>query len=210
MVLESSVLVDGMAIFVVVALLQLPGKSNFGVITLSTRHPHRDVFIGASVGLAAATVVSVTIGYGAETVFGPYLTWVKVVGGLVLIAFGVREIASAPAPLHEPGEGTPAAARTSRQVRTLALGLAFLLEMGDTTQILAIVFVASTRNVLLVFVAATAALVAITALSSRGASYLSARVPEARLRGLLGTLLLGVGALTIALALYPSLLPLAV
>jgi Ca2+/H+ antiporter, TMEM165/GDT1 family len=207
--LEAGLLIEGIAIFGVVALLQLPGKSNFGVITLSTRHPSRDVFIGASLGLVAATVVSVTIGYGAETVLGPYLTWVKVVGGLVLVAFGVREIAAEPTPVREPGEGTPAAARTPRQVRTLALGLAFLLEMGDTTQILAIVFVASTGNVLLVFVAATAALVTVTAICSRGASYLRSRVPEAHLRFVLGGLLVAVGALTVLLAAYPSLLPVA-
>jgi Ca2+/H+ antiporter, TMEM165/GDT1 family len=206
---DASVLLEGLGIFAVVAVLQLPGKSNFGVITLATRHPYRDVFLGASVGLAAATVVSVTLGYGAETVLGPYLFWVKIAGGLVLAAFGVREIRRAPGPVHEPGEGTPAVAHTARQVRIVALGLAFLLEMGDNTQILAILFVASTGNVVLVFVAATAALVLITAISSRGAGYLQAHVPEERLREILGGLLIAVGLLTILFSVFPSLLPFA-
>jgi len=167
------------------------------------------VFIGASVGLAAATVVSVTLGYGAETVLGPYLLWVKIAGGLVLVAFGVREVLRVPGPVHEPGEGTPAVAHTARQVRTVALGLAFLLEMGDNTQILAIVFVASTGNVVLVFVAATAALVMITAFSARGARYLQEHVPEERLRDILGGLLIAVGLLTILFTVLPSLLPFA-
>ena len=192
-----------------VAILQLPGKSNFGVITLAARHPYRDVFLGASVGLGAATVVSVTLGYAAETVLAPYLLWVKVAGGLVLMAFGVREILRVPDPVHEPGEGTPAVAHTARQVRLVALSLAFLLEMGDNTQILAIVFVASTGNVLLVFAAATTALVLITAISSRGAGYLQAHVPEERLRVVLGGLLVAVGLLTILFTALPSLLPLA-
>jgi putative Ca2+/H+ antiporter (TMEM165/GDT1 family) len=207
--LDANPLIEGIVVFAVVAILQLPGKSNFGVITLATRHPHRDVFIGASVGLGAATVVSVTLGYGAETVLGPYLLWVKVVGGLVLIAFGLREILRVPGPVHEPGEGTPAVARTARQVRTVALGLAFLLEMGDNTQILAILFVASTGNVVLVFVAATAALVMITAVSSRGAGYLHEHVPEERLRVVLGGLLITVGLLTLLFSVFPSLLPFA-
>ena len=190
-------------------MLQLPGKSNFGVITLATRHPHRDVFLGASVGLGAATVVSVTLGYGAETVLAPYLFWVKVVGGVVLVAFGVRETLRAPTPVHEPGEGTAAVAHTERQVRTVALGLTFLLEMGDNTQILAILFVASTGNVLLVYVAATAALISVTALSCRGARYLNAHVPEERLRIALGGLLILVGALTILFSVFPALLPFA-
>lgn len=194
-------------IFAAVAALQLPGKSNFGVITLATRHPAKDVFVGASLGLGVATAVSVSIGYGAETVLGPYLTWVKVVGGIALIAFGVREIARAPAPVHEPGEGTPQIAQTARQVRSVAFGLAFLLEMGDNTQILSILFVASTHNVLLVYVAATAALVTVTALSSHAARYLREHVPEEHLRVVLGTLLIAVGALTIVLSAYPTILP---
>jgi len=207
--LDANPFIEGLVVFAVVAVLQLPGKSNFGVITLATRHPHRDVFIGASVGLGAATVVSVTLGYGAETVLGPYLLWVKVAGGLVLMAFGIREILRVPSPVHEPGEGTPAVAHTARQVRTVALGLAFLLEMGDNTQILAILFVASTGNVVLVFVAATAALVMITAISSRGAGYLHEHVPEEHLRVVLGGLLITVGLLTMLFTTFPSLLPFA-
>jgi len=207
--MSANLLVEGFVVFAVVAVLQLPGKSNFGVITLATRHPHRDVFIGASIGLGAATLVSVTLGYGAETVLGPYLLWVKIAGGLILVTFGVREILRVPGPVHEPGEGTPAVAHTTRQVRTVALGLAFLLEMGDNTQILTIVFVASTGNVVLVFVAATAALVMITAFSSRGARYLQEHVPEERLRDILGGLLIAVGLLTILFTVLPSLLPFA-
>jgi len=205
--LDANLLITGLAIFAVVAVLQLPGKSNFGVITLATRHPPRDVFIGASVGLGAATVVSVTIGYGAETVLAPYLFWVKVVGGLTLIAFGVREILRASSPVREPGEGTPAEAHTAGQVRVVAFGLAFLLEMGDNTQILSIVFVASTGNVALVFVAAAAALVVITAVSARGAGYLQAHVPEEHLRIALGGVLIAVGLLTILFTAFPGLLP---
>ncbi|MGP8072694.1 MAG: TMEM165/GDT1 family protein [Thermoplasmata archaeon] len=205
----GNLLLEGLVVFAVIAVLQLPGKSNFGVITLSTRHPYRDVFIGASIGLGLATVVSVTLGYGAETVLGPYLPWVKAAGGVVLLAFGVREILRTPAPIHEPGEGTPAVARTAGQVRLVSLGLAFLLEMGDNTQILAIVFVASTGNVVLVFIAAASALVMITAISSRGARYLHQHVSEERLRVVLGGLLIAVGLLTILFTAVPSLLPFA-
>jgi len=205
--LDANPLIDGIVVFAVIAALQLPGKSNFGVITLATRHPYRDVFLGASIGLGAATAVSVTLGYGAEAFLGPYILWVKVAGGLVLVAFGIREMVKVPSPVHEPGEGTEAEAHTAGQVRYVALGLSFLLEMGDNTQILAIVFVASTGNVVLVFVAATAALVLITAVSSRGAGYLHKHVPEERLRVVLGGLLVAVGLLTILFSAVPSLLP---
>jgi putative Ca2+/H+ antiporter (TMEM165/GDT1 family) len=179
------------------------------VITLATRHPHRDVSLGESVGLAAATVVSVTVGYGAESVLGPYLLWVKFGGGIVLVAFGIREILKARAPVHEPAEGTPAGPHTSRQIRTVALGLTFLLEMGDNTQILTIVFVASTGNIELVYIAATAALVLVTAISSGGASYLQRHVPEQHFRMVLGVVLITVGLLTILFTAFPTLLPFA-
>jgi putative Ca2+/H+ antiporter (TMEM165/GDT1 family) len=81
--------------------------------------------------------------------------------------------------------------------------------MGDNTQILAILSVASTGNVVLVFVAAMAALVTITAVSSRGAQYLHEHVPEERLRLVLGGRLITVGLLTILFTTLPSLLPFA-
>jgi hypothetical protein len=59
----------------------------------------------------------------------------------------------------------------------------------------------------LVFVAATAALVVITAVSSRGAGYLHEHVPEERLRAVLGGLLIAVGLLTILFTGLPSLFP---
>jgi Ca2+/H+ antiporter, TMEM165/GDT1 family len=205
--LAADPVIELFVVFAVIAALQLPGKSNFGVITLASRHPHRDVFIGASVGLTAATAVSVGLGYAAETVLAPYLTWVKVAGGVVLIGFGAREILRVPAPVHEPGEGTRAAAHTARQVRLVALGLSFLLEMGDNTQILTILFVASTGNVLLVFLAASAALIVVTGISSQGARRLAERIPEEKLRVVLGGLLAAVGTLTIVFTAYPSAVP---
>jgi putative Ca2+/H+ antiporter (TMEM165/GDT1 family) len=203
----DSLVVEGIAIFAIVAALQLPGKSNFGVIALATRHPPRDVFLGACVGLTAATGVSVALGFAAEEFLGPYLSYVKLAGGVVLVAFGVREILRPPAPVHEPGEGTPKMARTPRQVQSLALGLTFLLEMGDNTQILAIVFVAATGNIVLVFLATAGALIAVAALSAAGASYLGRRIPEEHLRYLMGGLLIAVGVLTAVLAFVPSWLP---
>lgn len=205
--LAADPLIELFVVFAVIAALQLPGKSNFGVITLASRHPYRDVFIGASVGLTAATAVSVTLGYAAETVLAPYLTWVKLAGGVVLIGFGLREILRPPAPVHEPGEGTPAVAHTAGQVRLVALGLALLLEMGDNTQVLTIVFVASTGNVLLVFLGAAAGLIVVTGISARSARHLAERIPQERLRVVLGGLLAAVGALTIVFTAFPSAVP---
>lgn len=200
--MATDLLVEGLAIFAAVAVLQLPGKSNFGVITLATRHPHREVFVGATLGLSLATVISVTLGYGAETLLAPYLAWVKVAGGAVLVAFGVREILRGPGAIR----GTEERELSRRQVWSLALGLTFLLEMGDTTQILAIVFVASTGNVVLVYLAVTAALVVVAAVSAAGARYLSERIPEGRLRFALGALLIVVGIATIVLTFWPKIL----
>lgn len=70
---DSNSLLEGILIFALIAALQLPGKLNFGVVTPAVRHPHCDVFVGASIGPAATTVVSIALGYRAETVARPYL-----------------------------------------------------------------------------------------------------------------------------------------
>lgn len=204
--MESSVLVEGLLIFGVVAALQLPGKSNFAVITLATRHPQRDVFVGGSLGLAVATMVSVALGYGAETVLAPYLEWVKVAGGIVLLGFGVRELGWGPGRAGLAALSSASSEPSRARIRTLAFAFAFLLEMGDNTQVLAILFVAATHDVVLVYVAATAALITIAAVSCAGARYLARYISEQRLRLVLGSLLLLVGALTILVALDPGVL----
>lgn len=77
--------------------------------------------------------------------------------------------------------------------------------MGHSSQVLSILFVASS-NVLLDFVAATAGLIAVTAVSSREARYRKERVPEEHLRVILGGMLTEVGLLTILLAAFLMLL----
>jgi putative Ca2+/H+ antiporter (TMEM165/GDT1 family) len=177
------------------------------VITLASRHSHRDVFVGASIGLALATGVSVGLGYAADSLLGPYLRLVVAIGGALLIGFGVRELLRAPTPPREPAPNDPKHANDPRRIVMIALGLAFLLEMGDNTQVLAIVLVATTGSVLLVYLAATAGLLAVTALSAQAASSLARRIPEERLRVVLGASLLAVGAITVVAAAAPGILP---
>ena len=203
----DGVVAEGLLIFVVIMCLQFPGKSNFGVIILSTRHSQRDVFLGASVGLVAATVVSVSLGFGAVLFLTPYLLWVKVAGGTVLAAFGLRELLRSMDMETRQLEEKSTRAETHHQARIAALTLAFILEMGDNTQILSILFVASTGNPLLVFVAACAGLITVTAVTIHGSKYLKSRVPPQKLGRILGAVLVAVGCITIVLAFFPGLLP---
>ncbi len=202
--MSPALALEAAEIFAAVVVLQLPGKSNFGVITLATRHPRRTVFVGASLGLAAATGVSVAIGLAAATFLSAYTREILIVGGSALIAFGLLELWRAPSAPDEPGTGTLSPGGRSVRTLLLAFALPFALEMGDNTQVLAILFVASTHAPLLVYVAATLGLVAVTAVSCQAADQLRRRIPEERLRVLLAGVLLAVGALTILFALVPA------
>jgi putative Ca2+/H+ antiporter (TMEM165/GDT1 family) len=205
--MSEDLIVDGIVIFALIVCFQFPGKSNFGVITLSARHPPKDVWLGSAAGLLAATAVSVGIGLGAVVFLSQYLEWVKVAGGTVLILFGVIELLRSMDAEARKLEEESRAALSPHQVRFLALSLAFFLEMGDNTQILAILFVASTGNPLLVYAAVSLALLTVAAVTAHGGKYLKEHVSPRRLWVILSTIFIVVGSFTIFFALFPGLLP---
>jgi putative Ca2+/H+ antiporter (TMEM165/GDT1 family) len=202
----SALLTQAVGVFAVIFAFELVDRTNFGIVALSAKHSPSDVWTGAALAFVLSTLISVGIGLIAISFLAPYLTWVKVAGGLILILFGVRGLAKrgAEEDAEEKADDTPL--RPSR-VRLLAFSLILFLEMGDNTQILTILFVASTRNPLLVFVAAVLGLVAVAAIGVRSGEFLRSRVPAERLEKLLAAILVVVGSLTILFALDPGLFP---
>lgn len=194
-------------IFALTFALQFADRSTFGVFSLAARHRPFDVWFGAALGFFAATAVGIVIGVAALHFLDPYLVWVRVASGGVLIGFGARELWRQPRPEVEAVERQAEEELARHRVWVAAFGLIFLLEMGGNTQVLAILFVAATGNPLIVLLVAWLALVLVTAIEIRGAVYLRAHVrPESLHRGL-GIALVGVGAAAILLAVYPQLLP---
>jgi putative Ca2+/H+ antiporter (TMEM165/GDT1 family) len=203
----SELLAQAALVFAVIFGFELVDRTNFGVIALSARHPPGAVWQGAALAFLASTTVSVALGLAAVSYLSPYLVWVKVAGGLILLLFGLRGLLAGAAPEENRAEKLAEAPLSPSQVRTVAFGLIFFLEMGDNTQVLTILFVASIRNALLVFVAAALALMSVAAIGARSGQFLRTRVPADRLERILAGLLCVIGALTILIALEPGLLP---
>lgn len=203
----SELLASAGLVFAVIFGFELVDRTNFGVIALSARHPRRAVWEGASLAFLASTALAVLLGLAAISFLAPYLLWVKVVGGLILLAFGLRGLFAGAPGEEEKADRLTEAPLTAAQVRSVAFSLILFLEMGDNTQVLTILFVASTKDALLVFVAAALALVSVAAIGSRSGEFLRTRVPAQRLERYLAAVLCGVGLVTILLALEPGLIP---
>jgi putative Ca2+/H+ antiporter (TMEM165/GDT1 family) len=207
----GSPLAQGLVVFGVIFALEIVDKTNFAVITLSAKHPHFDVWLGASAAFLAATAVSVGIGAAVAAFFTAYLLYVELAGGAAIVGFGVRELREAPETEEERAERRAERALGRREVWLTAFGLVFLLEMGDNTQILAILFVVSLGSVAIVFLATALAMISVAAIGARSGAYLKRRLDPERLARGLGWTLVVVGALTMALSLVahfdPVLLP---
>ncbi len=204
----SPPLIDqALLIFGLTFALQFADRSTFGVFSLAARHRPFDVWFGSALGFLAATGISVGIGVALLSFLGPYLEWVRVASGVVLVLFGVRELLRRPRDTSIAVEREAEEEMARHRIWVAAFALIFLLELGGNTQILAILFVAATGNPLLVLAVAWLALIAVTAIEIRSAVYLRSRVrPESLERGL-GIALVIVGTAAIVLALEPGLLP---
>ncbi len=198
---------QALLIFGLTFALQFADRSTFGVFSLAARHRGVDVWVGSALGFLAATSISIVIGIAAVTLLDPYLIWVRAGSGAVLVLFGLRELLRRPRDQRLRVEQQALEEMRRHRIWVASFGLILLLEVGGTTQVLAILFVAATGDPLLVLVAAWLALVTVTALEIRGTAYLRTRLRPETLERALGFSLLAVGAAAILLAFEPQLLP---
>jgi putative Ca2+/H+ antiporter (TMEM165/GDT1 family) len=124
--------------------------------------------------------------------------WLRLGGGAILLAYAGYLVL-----VPESNRAPP----TGRSAWTTAFLLIFLLELGDTTMVLTIIFAGSFGNPLLVFVAAGSALVLVAASGSLIGSKLGPRVEPRVLEHLVIGILSVVGVVTILWALYPGVFP---
>lgn len=190
--------------FLVVALviggLELFDRTSFALIALSSRAHAFGTWAGGSVAFVATTAVSVALGAGLASLFGPdHIGLLRVGGGAFLVAYALW-IARG----HE--EESARASGTAHTAFAAALTTILLLELGDTTMIFEIIFVAN-FGWLVVLVAGSLALVAVAAWDVWLGRTLGARVDPARLRRIVVVVLLAVGGFTIAYGLEPSWFP---
>jgi putative Ca2+/H+ antiporter (TMEM165/GDT1 family) len=196
-----------------ITLAELGDKTFFMALILATRHRRSWVFVGAFAALAAVTVLSLALGYGAKELMpAASVPWIAAVlfGGfglkLLLDAHGMGSDAAEEE--AEQAEATVNAAEAGQRFTSAwsviweAFVLVFIAELGDRTQF-ATVFLATAPG--FGFAALLAgALVGhglVTALAVNAGQWMGQRVNERLLYRLSGGLFLVFGLLALKQAL---------
>ena len=187
-----------LTVFVVIGGFELADRTNFALIGLAAREPPRSVWAGAASAFVVTTVLSVLIGAALLELLGGQVLYLRLGGGVLLLAYAAY-LALAPE--------KPETIRAARSAGLTAFVLILLLELGDTTMILTMNFVFTTRDVVLVGVASGLALITVAASACFVGSRLGARINPHQLERLVIVILALVGVLTILYALDPGFFP---
>ncbi|HYB77462.1 MAG TPA: TMEM165/GDT1 family protein [Thermoplasmata archaeon] len=194
--------VGGFAVvFAVIGFLEVFDRTSFALIALAARsHPFRSWVGGASAFVLTSTL-SVTVGSALSDVLGPSrIGLLRVAGGAFLIAYAAWLY------FHPESEEAGREPRTPHTALVTAFVTIFLLELGDTTMIFQIIFVAD-FGWLIVLVAGALALVTVAAWDCYLGAHLGTRVEPKLLHRVVVAVLTIVGAVTIAYGLAPSAFP---
>ena len=192
------------ALVVVVAViggLELFDRTSFALIAIAARSRAGPTWVGGACAFVLTTVIAVSAGAALAAVLGPdHVTILRVGGGAFLIAYALW--------LYFRGtdEELGVEERNAASAFLAAFLTILLLELGDTTMIFEIVFVAD-YGWLVVLVGGSAALVAVAAWDVFLGRRLGARVSPKRLRAIVTWVMIAVGVATIAYGLAPAFFP---
>ena len=150
------------AVFTVVFLAQLPGKSALAALVLASRYPTLPVLSGAALALAAHSAIAVSAG-GLLSLLPARP--VHVGAGLVFVLSAVFMWRSGQKGDDKGAEGKrPESAMGFTRVLGTTLAAVFVAEWGDLTQLATAALAARYDRPLVVFVGATAGLCAATSI----------------------------------------------
>jgi Ca2+/H+ antiporter, TMEM165/GDT1 family len=184
-------------VFAVVGGFELFDRTSFATMALASRNRPVPTWAGAAVAFLGSSAIAVTVGAGLVALLGPgRIGLVRVGAGSCLIAYALWLWYAGP----ETEESEPTSARTAFAA---ALATVFLLELGDTTMIIEILFVTD-WGWFVVFVAGALALTLVAAWAAWLGNRLGTRVEPALLHKIVVAILVTVGALTVAYGLAPS------
>lgn len=175
--------------FGLIFLAELGDKTQLVCMTLAARHRHWPVLTGAIAAFLLLNTLAVVFGAGLAE-------WIpkQVLAGLVALLFAVFGIMSLRATDEQDGEEVEE--RSGHGVFLTAFLMIFLAEMGDKTQI-AVAGLASTMAWAPVWVGATLALSASSALGVLAGRTLLSRIPTRRLHQVSGVFFLVLAALAL-------------
>jgi len=178
---------------------ELTDKDAFLLIALSTRVRARLVFLAGAVAFVFTTTVIIALGSALITVVPVY--WVRLVGGVVMVAYGLwqaRGLVGMGAVAEEEAR-IEKAKSAWKTFAAMVAWLALLDLAGDATEVLTIVFVARFPNPVFVFSAACVGLLSATAVETTLGSRLSRLLTPYRMRAVSAAVFLILGVSIILL-----------
>jgi len=181
-------------VFGITFLAELPDKSLFASLVLSTRYRRLPVWAGASLGFIVHVAIAVTAGQLLTLLPHPVLDWV--VASLFLAGSAYLLISSLRPEGH--ADAADAARQAARQpsfvrITLTALGIVFLAEWGDITQIATANLAARYADPIAVAVGAALGLSAVAGLAVNVGAKSLKLIPVAWVQRITGTILLGFG-----------------
>ncbi len=172
-------------------------RTSFALIALASRNRPLPTWAGGASAFVITTAIAVSVGAALAAALGPgRIGLLRIAGGSFLIGYAAWLYFHA-------GAETAQAQRDARSAFVAAFLTILLLELGDTTMIFEIVFVAD-WGWLLVLVAGALGLVLVAAWDAYLGSKLGTRVDARKLDRIVVVVLVVVGALTIAYGLVPG------
>ena len=184
-------------VFGVVLGFELVDRTNFATMALASRHHAVGTWAGASLAFVGSTAIAVSVGATLVALLGPgRIGLVRAAAGSFLIGYALWIWYRGP---QSATEG----ATSARTAFAAALLTVFLLELGDTTMIVEILFVTD-WGWLVVLIAGALALITAAAWAAWLGNRLGARIEPEQLHRIVVAILLVVGALTIAYGLAPG------
>jgi putative Ca2+/H+ antiporter (TMEM165/GDT1 family) len=168
--------------FGLIFLLELPDKTAYTVVILSSRNRPLPVLFGAWLAFAVQSLVAVLVGQLLAGLPHEIIRWgtaAILLGFGLLLLFGNDGEAAPGQPPPEPG-----------RVFVSAFALVFLAELGDATQIATAALAAGSPSRWSIFAGATLGLWTVGALAVAVGRHLGDRIPTKLLRRAAGGLLL--------------------
>jgi putative Ca2+/H+ antiporter (TMEM165/GDT1 family) len=148
------------AVFPVIFIGELPDKTMFASLVMSSRGRPWAVWLGAAGAFLVHVVIATTVGVGLFALLPQ-----RAVDALVAVLFAAGAIYAFVAAGDNRSELIAHEAQTHRRVVTMAFAVIFVAEWGDLTQILTANLAAHYHSALSVAVGAVAALWAVAALA---------------------------------------------
>ena len=183
-------------IFAVVFLVELPDKTALATVLLATKNRPLPVFAGVALAFVIQTVVAVFA--GSLIALLPHQV-VRIGAGLLFIGMAIvvawrtrrQQVAEAAAQVPAPSRGR------DRPLIT-AFSMIMLAEWGDLSQLATVAFQARYNQALTVFISATLALWAVTALAVFVGNRLGSLLPERPVQYAAAGLMVVIGIILIS------------